>query len=421
MNPWLADGTFTEYMIDEFDSLQANCSTTLPYTTYTSTLFVDLVTEMSTATPTPTPTSSESGASSTSVPPTVTPTCIGQIVEPVENWLTCNDLSDTYGVSTGDARVLTGHSDCFFEEDVCLPLPCELDIIWDMPTCEQLAERYSNSTHTITVNQLLSWNPNLQGTCDRLAMGQRVCKSAPGGSFVPPTATIIAPGATGSPTYYEPAVPAHPTQVGTAEECGHYYLVVAGDDCSTVCLRFGLNFTQLQDLNTYLNNACTNLWLGYEVCVAPVTETPPVVSTDGTCGPGVTCVGSTFGDCCSPHGYCGSGVEYCGGGGDPETTDGSCGPDNGGTVCTALFGECCSIYGWCGNGATYCGPGNCYSGNCDPDEGGPSLDGSCGPNYAGNKVCTGTHFGDCCSIYGFCGSGSAYCSGANCYSGACTP
>ncbi|KAA8619913.1 Carbohydrate-binding module family 18 protein [Pyrenophora tritici-repentis] len=38
------------------------------------------------------------------------------------------------------------------------------------------------------------------------------------------------------------------------------------------------------------------------------------VSTDGSCGgsQGLTCKGSSFGDCCSQYGYCGSATAYCG-------------------------------------------------------------------------------------------------------------
>lgn len=36
------------------------------------------------------------------------------------------------------------------------------------------------------------------------------------------------------------------------------------------------------------------------------------VSTDATCGTGVTCKGSSFGNCCSTYGWCGSTADYCG-------------------------------------------------------------------------------------------------------------
>ena len=86
---------------------------------------------------------------------------------------------------------------------------------------------------------------------------------------------------------------AYPTQSGTTQSCGKYYQVVSGDDCATVDLRFGINFTQLQSLNSYLNTNCSNLWLQYDICVAPVST--PTVSIDGFCGVGVTCTGSGFG------------------------------------------------------------------------------------------------------------------------------
>jgi hypothetical protein len=82
--------------------------------------------------------------------------------------------------------------------------------------------------------------------------------------------------------------------------------------------------------------------------------------------------------------------------------------------------SCCSIYGYCGSTSDFCGAGNCYSGNCDPDIGGLSTSGECGPLFAGNKTCTGTQFGNCCSTSGYCGNSSDYCGAGNCYDGACS-
>lgn len=48
-----------------------------------------------------------------------------------------------------------------------------------------------------------------------------------------------------------------------------------------------------------------------------------------------------------------------------------------------------------------------------PISGGPSLDGHCGPNFAGNKICGGTTYGTCCSKFGFCGNGTTYCEFGN--------
>ncbi len=52
---------------------------------------------------------------------------------------------------------------------------------------------------------------------------------------------------------------------------------------------------------------------GLSASVAVSSPTIPVsISTDGTCGGGITCLGSTWGQCCSAHGFCGSSADYCG-------------------------------------------------------------------------------------------------------------
>ncbi|KAI0419484.1 carbohydrate-binding module family 18 protein [Xylaria grammica] len=336
MDPWLANSDFTQYLIKEFDAIQSRAIT---------------------------------------------------------------QFIDRYQVSTGNARVATGDYNCQFNTTICLPLPCEIDIVWDLPSCAVLAERYSDSTNAITERQFLAWNPNIQGSCHRIAAGQRVCKGAPGGAFASPIPTIMAAGAPGTTAYHLTATPAYPTRLGSIEDCGRYYRVVSGDDCYTIGMQFGITLAQLQEYNTYLDAKCRNLWLGYEICVAKVTT--PKVLTDRNCGSGLDYRGS-----------------YSNG---TATLDGACGPHHGGTTCTnPSFGDCCSIYGFCGSGSDFCGVGNCYSGTCDVDNGGPSVHGECGPKFAGNKTCIGTRLGSCCSIFGHCGSTPDYCAGSNCYSGLCT-
>jgi len=161
-----------------------------------------------------------------------------------------------------------------------------------LSTSASLAELASNSTNNVSVSQFLAWNSHIQGSCGGVANGQRVCLGAPGGTWTIPSVAITTP--TGTAAYYTTAAAAYPTQSGTTESCGQYYKVVSGDDCATVDLRFGINFTQLQSLNSYLNTDCTNLWLNYDICVAPVSM--PAISTDGSCGVGVTCTGSGFGE-----------------------------------------------------------------------------------------------------------------------------
>ncbi|KAJ5768992.1 hypothetical protein N7520_003551 [Penicillium odoratum] len=318
-----------------------------------------------------------------------------------------NGYSNLYNISTGDTRVITRDYTYHFTKATCFPLLCELDT---------LAERYSNSTYTMSTIS----TPISRAVIQELHQGStRPKKSAPRGTYPKPNATITAPSATGQATYYIVATTAYPTQSRTIEECGNYYLVVASDDCSTINLRFGLNFSQLQKYNTYLKSTCGNLWLNYDICVAPVT--PKTVSTDGTCPAGVTYVRSAFSDCYSPFGYYGTGSDYCvSTTNGTATSDGTCGPDYGGTTCIPQFGNFCSIYGYCGNSTTYYGAGNCYSSDYATNNGGPSTNREYGPNFAGNKTYTGTQFGTCCSISSYYRSTSDYYSRLNYYSGTYT-
>ncbi|RMZ89343.1 hypothetical protein DV736_g3420, partial [Chaetothyriales sp. CBS 134916] len=377
---------FTDYLIDSYQDIQQNCSTSLPVATSTGILWAE-----------PTGLNASASASPT-VPisqPTGNVTCIGQTIEAPENGTTfCQALSDQYNVTTGELVYVTDDIvSCSFNGSICVSLPCEGETIWDGQTCDDLASNYSTSDLNVTLPMFLSWNPYILGDCARPIQGQRVCSRPPGGLGTP-TGVISAPTALGQ--YTTTATASEPTQSGTTADCGLYYNVVSGDTCSSINVRFELNTTLLWQLNPELYTNCTNLWLGYAVCVAPVTpsnttSTPTTSSTSSTTSP----TGSV-------------------------STNGLCGPSNGYMTCPGSnFGDCCSTSGYCGNSSDYCGPGNCYSGQCDPDTGGPSTDGSCGPNFAGNKTCTGTQFGNCCSINGYCGSTSAYCGNGNCYSGEC--
>jgi len=204
---------------------------------------------------------------------------------------------------------------------------------------------------------------------------------------------------------------------------------------------------------------------------APAATGTKQVTPDATCGgtKGYTCLGSTFGNCCSAAGYCGTTSAYCGTGCQsgfgncgsngvaPTTTttkaatptkattskapvasaagkvstDGSCGGTSGFTCAGSSFGNCCSQYGWCGSTTDHCSTGcNSAFGTCTGTGASAtkqaatttskaaaaptkkaSTDGSC----AGTSgfTCSGSSFGNCCSQYGWCGSTTGHC-GAGC-------
>ena len=115
MSALLPSSEYTEYLLQQYSSMQKHCSTNLPVTTYKTTLLVSPSATPVTTTATVKPTSS----------------CAGQLIQPVDPPLGCWDLSDKYNVSTGAVVHATQHDECHFTEPLCLPKPCELDTIWD--------------------------------------------------------------------------------------------------------------------------------------------------------------------------------------------------------------------------------------------------------------------------------------------------
>ncbi|KAK2005994.1 hypothetical protein LZ32DRAFT_544923, partial [Colletotrichum eremochloae] len=75
--------------------------------------------------------------------------------------------------------------------------------------------------------------------------------------------------------------PTNPTQSDNTSQCGAYKFVAPGDDCFTENQRFNMSAGKLWEWNTNLDEACTNLWLIYDVCVA--AGTLKWHSADGTC------------------------------------------------------------------------------------------------------------------------------------------
>ncbi|KAK3294214.1 carbohydrate-binding module family 18 protein [Chaetomium fimeti] len=111
-----------------------------------------------------------------------------------------------------------------------------------------------------------------------------------------------------------------------------------GDTCATLASQAGISVTQFLRSNPSVTS-CSQLVVGQNYCIEGVDDggsgTPPqsstpadlVVSPDGSCGQGVTCTGSRYGDCCSAHGFCGSTTDYCGDG--CQAGFGNCGSGTG--------------------------------------------------------------------------------------------
>ncbi|KAL4993254.1 hypothetical protein BDV10DRAFT_179472 [Aspergillus recurvatus] len=102
------------------------------------------------------------------------------------------------------------------------------------------------------------------------------------------------------------------------------------------------------------------------------------------------------------------------------STDGNCGANSetNATCLNSTFGNCCSSKGFCGSTTAYCGEGcQLEFGTCnDASVQTVSTTGSCGATLTSNVTCLGSQYGDCCSRMGYCGGNASYC-GDGCQSG----
>ena len=325
---------------------------------------------------------------------------------------------------------------------LCLPSKCEkLYKVQNSDTCSTVASQTG-----VSWQEVIAWNSILNQRCSNLqqvdpSWGQTLCVSPPGGAFssAPPLngtdGGIGGPGGNGdgySDTIVDPPAGAA-LALGTTKNCGLYYVAKPKDTCVVIVTNSHTPSDVFIEVNPSLEAADTcddRLKAGSAYCLSPVhgwntTDIP--VSSLGHSSPTAT-VSSTMSSTIRPS------VTASSAPGGKISTDGTCGGTSG-FICTgSTFGNCCSEYGWCGSLEGHCSAG-CQSsfGVCGlltkttsiPPSSTPtqqttiSTDGTCGG--VTGFICTGSTFGNCCSMYGWCGSTTDHC-GTDCQTafGTCT-
>lgn len=91
-------------------------------------------------------------------------------------------------------------------------------------------------------------NPSIQGDCTGLWAGYSYCVDAPA---------------------LNPAEPAAPTRPSTLADtqCKHYYTIEVGDGCYSIEQKFGISLEELYHWTTDIKSDCSDLELGYALCV----------------------------------------------------------------------------------------------------------------------------------------------------------
>ena len=99
-------------------------------------------------------------------------------------------------------------------------------------------------------------SPNLVPTeCSNLWLDYYVCVHVKG-------ATTTAPG-NPEPTNGGPT----PQMPGIVANCKKFHLVASGDSCYDLQTKYSVTLAQLLEWNTEVNDACTNMWGDYYICV----------------------------------------------------------------------------------------------------------------------------------------------------------
>ncbi|OGE52702.1 hypothetical protein PENARI_c009G09663 [Penicillium arizonense] len=126
----------------------------------------------------------------------------------------------------------------------------------------------------VTIPQFLAWNPNFNALCQNAVnyIDYVVCVGPPGG-YLNHTTDMSGNSTVQNPTSITSAVPA-PTNAlnGSTTDCGLWYTVGEGDNCSLVTVANAISLVDFYFLNPDIDANCTNLELGEAYCIAAVGD-----------------------------------------------------------------------------------------------------------------------------------------------------
>ncbi|OJZ86160.1 carbohydrate-binding module family 50 protein [Aspergillus luchuensis CBS 106.47] len=153
-------------------------------------------------------------------------------------------------------------------------------------TCRSIYQRHGNS---ITMDELLEWNPDLKADCDYPIAGYWVCVGIkrPALTIIYPTTNDTVPDPTPwtpRPTPTETSVyPPTKTQPGLAPSCSAFYEAQPSDTCDQILASNPmLKFPLLLEWNPALKSDCFGILPGYFYCIAAYNDTnrpaPPTVT-----------------------------------------------------------------------------------------------------------------------------------------------
>jgi len=164
------------------------------------------------------------------------------------------------------------------------------------------------------------------------------------------------------------------------------------------------------------SSSSSSLSLSSTSTSASSTASAGSVTTNGSCGAGngnTVCGNWPNGACCSQYGFCGNDTAHCGAGCQNGPCTGSSSSGSSSSSSTSASSTSASSTSASSTSASS------TSASSTGTAGSVTTDGSCGTQN-GNTVCGNFYLGGCCSSHGYCGNTTAYC-GDGCQSGPCYP
>ncbi|CAK7235972.1 hypothetical protein SCUCBS95973_009446 [Sporothrix curviconia] len=241
----------------------------------------------------------------------------------------------------------------------------------------------------------------------------------------PPPATSVAPPppVSTSPGTPSTLVPSTNGMCGNSTTC-------AGSGHGSCCSQYSYCGDGVEFCGTGCQSRFGLCFSGFPAAPAPAPPTTFVPSTNGRCGNSTTCAGSGHGSCCSEYSYCGDGIEFCGAGCQsklglcfggiaaapapaPVSVPANSAPAAPATTAKPVTSAAPKPP------ATSATSASTPAAPAAPAASSPAApapvslpagvstttDGSCG----NGKTCLGSTFGQCCSQFGFCGTGDQFC------------
>ncbi|KAJ5369412.1 hypothetical protein N7509_014024 [Penicillium cosmopolitanum] len=141
-------------------------------------------------------------------------------------------------------------------------------------TCSSFASNWG-----LSVDNLKQLNPGI--SCPDLDASKSYCvigTVTEERSSTTSTSTTTKPTTTSKSTTTTVTAPSNsPTMPGVASNCDGFYQVSSGDQCDTIAAKYGISEAQFKSWNSQVDTRCSNLWLDYYPA-GPTPQMPGIVS-----------------------------------------------------------------------------------------------------------------------------------------------